>query len=124
MTYEALLLVGVLLLGFFLPHALLGAFAHRAAPALLLWAHLHLLLAGYFIWFWKHGGQTLAMKTWHIRLEPATGKPLTTRRLAARYLLSWPSVLLFGIGILWSWLDRDQQFLHDRLAGTRLVRTS
>jgi uncharacterized RDD family membrane protein YckC len=38
-----------------------------------------------------------------------------------RYLAAWPSILLFGIGILWFLVDRDKQFLHDRIAGTRIV---
>ncbi|MFN9122921.1 MAG: RDD family protein, partial [bacterium] len=39
-----------------------------------------------------------------------------------RYLLAWPSVLAAGAGLAWALVDRDRQFLHDRLAGTRLVR--
>jgi len=38
-----------------------------------------------------------------------------------RYALAWPSVLLFGAGLLWALIDRDRQFLHDRLAGTCVV---
>jgi uncharacterized RDD family membrane protein YckC len=40
-----------------------------------------------------------------------------------RYLLAWPSVLLCGIGIFWAFFDKDRQFLHDRIAGTRIVYT-
>ena len=29
--------------------------------------------------------------------------------------------LAMGITILWALIDRDRQFLHDRLSGTRLV---
>jgi uncharacterized RDD family membrane protein YckC len=28
-----------------------------------------------------------------------------------------------GAGILWALVDRDRQFLHDRLAGTRIVNS-
>ncbi|MFT3847812.1 MAG: RDD family protein [Propionivibrio sp.] len=124
MSYEAILLVAVLLLGLVLPHAILGAFALRAASAPVLWSHLFALLLAYFAWFWTHGGQTLPMKTWRIRLVNLDGAAINPAQAFLRYALSWASLLLFGIGIFWACLDRDRQFLHDRLAGTRLIIAS
>lgn len=121
MLYEALLLLGVLSITFLLPHILLGVFAGRAVAPWLLQAHFFLTLLAYFLWFWLHGGQTLAMKTWRLRLETRDGRPLTPSRALLRYLLAWPSVLSVA-GIAWAIVDRDQQFLHDRLAATRIVR--
>ena len=120
MSYEVVILTALLLLGLLLPHALLGAFALRAASANVLWAHFLVLLLAYFAWFWVHGGQTLPMKTWRIRLVTTDGFSVSPARAVLRYLLCWPSLLLFGTGILWAFLDRDGQFLHDRLAKTRL----
>ncbi|QEL64241.1 putative RDD family protein [Oryzomicrobium terrae] len=120
MAYESLLLAGVLAVGFITPHLLVGALLHRVASPGLLWAHLFLLLALYFLWFWLHGGQTLAMKTWRVRLEDNRGYPVTPFQALIRYLAAWPSTLLI-VGLLWSLIDRDRQFLHDRLAGTRVV---
>ena len=73
--------------------------------------------------FWLHGGQTLAMKTWRIRLVSVDGMPIRPAQALLRYLLCWPGILLIllGVGILWAVLDRDGQFLHDRLSGTRLI---
>lgn len=122
MAYESLLLAGVLCIGLLLPHILLGAFAKLQAPPPVLWAHLILILLAYFVWFWCHGGQTLAMKTWRIRLQTAAGAPLTPGRALLRFALCWPSLALAGLGIAWALIDRDRQFLHDRLAGTRLIR--
>ena len=62
---------------------------------------------------WLRGGQTLAMKAWRIRLVQ-----VTPRKALIRLILA---ALLLPISILWALLDRDGQFLHDRLAGTRLV---
>ena len=121
MAYEALLLVGVLLIAFVLPHVLIGALTRYLAGPALLWAHLFLVLLVYFGWFWTHGGQTLAMKTWRIRLVAADGGAVTPRQALLRFLLCWPSLLLVGLGLLWALFDRDRQFLHDRLAGTRLT---
>jgi uncharacterized RDD family membrane protein YckC len=100
------------------------------------------VLGVYFSWFW-HKGQTLAMKTWHIRALDVNAQPLTQRRAWARYVLSWvwfvpPLVIAqlmqapLMIGLLfcplwivfWACLTyfrADRQFLHDYLAGTRLV---
>jgi uncharacterized RDD family membrane protein YckC len=61
------------------------------------------------------------MQTWKIKLVTANGMPLANRQIFLRYTLAWPSLLACGIGILWALVDRDRQFLHDRLAGTRLV---
>jgi uncharacterized RDD family membrane protein YckC len=61
------------------------------------------------------------MKTWHIRLVTEQGQPLTVGRAFRRYLLTVPGVVS-GIGVLWAFIDRDRQFLHDRLAKTRIVR--
>lgn len=83
---------------------------------------LLLCLAGaYFVWQWSHGGQTLPMRTWRLRLITVDGKPLTVRQATGRYALATTGVLLCGIGLFWAFFDRDRQFLHDRLAGTRII---
>jgi uncharacterized RDD family membrane protein YckC len=51
------------------------------------------------------------------------GAPVGVGRAACRYALAWISLLSLGAGFLWAWVDRDGQFLHDRLAGTRIVMT-
>lgn len=79
------------------------------------------VVAFYFVPQWR-AGQTLAMKTWRIRVEAREGGPLTHRTALLRYAYAWGSLLAFGLGFFWAVLDRDRQFLHDRLAGTRLVR--
>ena len=121
MAYEILLLSGVLAVTLVLPHLLIGAFAHRVATSVVLWAHLFIVLLVYCLGFWCYGGQTLAMKTWHLRLLTRSGAPLRPTQALLRYLLCWPSLGFGGIGIAWALVDRDRQFLHDRIAGTRLV---
>ncbi len=122
MAYESLLLVGVLSATFMLPYLLLGMIWQIAAPGWVELLHLILVLGAYFSWLWCHGGQTLAMQTWKLRLvNAASGGAVTLPRAVLRYLLSWLSLLLFGAGFLWALFDRDRQFLHDRLAGTRIV---
>ncbi|MEF8700196.1 MAG: RDD family protein [Candidatus Accumulibacter sp. UW26] len=121
MFYESLLLLAVLAVLLVLPHILLGAFARVEAAHIVLRAHCFIVLLIYFLWFWSNGGQTLAMKTWRLRLVTRDGKPVRPAQALLRYLLCWPSIILGGVGIVWALFDRDRQFLHDRLAGTRLV---
>lgn len=150
--YEGTLLFGVIFgTGLFF-YGLLFAIGHLA-PSLLplrdafnnryaLQAFVFFLLAFYFTWFWAKG-QTLAMKTWHIRVVDAQGKQLSQGRAFWRYLLSWLwllpplgvggyfglpggelAVILIGWILVWALLSlfhTQRQFLHDALAGTRLV---
>lgn len=82
-----------------------------------------LALAGvYFIWQWLRGGQTLAMKTWRIRIVAADGAPLELPRALLRFALATAGALALGAGFAWALVDRDRQFLHDRLAGTRIIK--
>jgi len=143
MMYEAVLLFGVVFLAGYLfdtltqsKHALMLRHARQ------LW--LFIVIGIYFVLCWRRSGQTLPMKTWNIRLLDRDGQPPSAPRLVLRYVLIWPLVLIaawlvsqasaatgwksmdmfivaapFAI-FIWSWFDRDGQFLHDRLLGTRL----
>ena len=122
MLYEGLVVFAVLLIGFLLPQIVLNAFGLTLAPRLL-WLHVLGLLMFYFVWCWLHGGQTLPMKTWKLVLVSDDGGRLRPLQAILRYLAAWPSILVGGIGILWALVDRDRQFLHDRIAGTRIVQT-
>jgi uncharacterized RDD family membrane protein YckC len=122
LLYETLLVFAVVAVTVLFPHMLFGMFGQRQATPAVLWAHLVLVLLLYFVWFWRNGGQTLAMRTWRIRLASFDGRRPQLWQLLIRFAAAWPSIGLIGIGILWSLLDRDGQFLHDRLAGTRLIR--
>jgi uncharacterized RDD family membrane protein YckC len=142
MTYEAMLLFAVVFLAGYLFDTLT-----QSRQALMLrharQAWLFAIVGVYFVWFWVHGGQTLAMKTWHVRVVERDGRSITYPRAIARYLLLWifvlPALALVWLLGLHAWaavavlaasllipplfarLDRDGQFVHDRLLGTRTV---
>jgi uncharacterized RDD family membrane protein YckC len=61
------------------------------------------------------------MKTWRIRLTTVDGTAVTTARALQRYAAVYLSISTCGLGYAWALIDRDRQFLHDRLVGTRLV---
>ena len=143
MLYEAVLLFGILFAAGLLYSTL---FQQRHALHLRagLQGWLFVVLTAYFTWFWSHGGQTLAMKTWRIRVVDARGLPPRPGRALLRSLLAWlwflPGLglaLAFGAkdwmlvlvpaadAVIWAlaiYLDPQRQFLHDRLARTHLVR--
>ena len=116
MLYEAVLLFAIAYFAGFAFH-----FASRGAPieGALRLAYQALLCAvfgAYFLWCWLRGGQTLAMKAWRIRLVD-----VTPRKALLRFVIA---ALFFPVTIVWALFDRDRQFLHDRLAGTRLTDVS
>jgi uncharacterized RDD family membrane protein YckC len=115
MLYESLLLFGVAFFGTWLFQFAAGTIAIDGWRLAMLQLFLVALFATYFLWCWLRGGQTLAMKAWHIRLVE-----VSPRKALLRFLLAL-ALVPTGISLLWALFDRERQFLHDRLAGTRLV---
>ena len=120
LAYEAVLLCAILFVAAYLFIALAGA-----TPAgLLRWffyTYLVCVCGTYFVFCWVRGGQTLAQKTWGLRVTAIDGMLLPWQRATKRYLLALVSVSS-GIGLLWAVFDPERQFLHDRLNGSRIVR--
>ncbi len=139
--YEGMLLFGVVFLAGYLFGTLSqtrNALDNRHA----LQAFLFVVFGIYFTWFWSRG-QSLAMKTWDIRLVDRTGQPVHQGRALLRYLASWlwllpalaavapfrlngpeTALIVAGWVMVWALLSRfhpQRQFWHDALAGTRLV---
>ena len=141
-VYEGVLLFGVVMISAYL-YSSLTQQRHALEGRHGLMAFLFVILAVYFTWFWSNGGQTVAMKAWHIRLVDVHGKPVTQARAFLRYLASWmwlmPALIAAGVsglhdarafgllvaGVLayaaLSLARPDRQFWHDALCGTRLV---
>jgi len=142
MVYESMLLFGVVFISTLIFSTVLEQ-RHALYLRHALESWLFVILGLYFIWFWNRGGQTLAMKTWRIRLTRADGAPVNAWRALLRFLLSWlwflPGLALAwvlgakGWTLIWipaanvvAWAvliyaDPQRQFVHDRLAGTRIV---
>ena len=143
MVYEAFLLIAVEALAVFLFIFLTG---NRQDPAFraALMVFLFLVTAAYFVHAWSGSGFTLAMKTWRIKLVKVGYAKVPLKNAALRYLLAWgwfaPALVigalldLHGVkewalaltvgAVAWgltALFDKDRQFLHDRLAGTRLI---
>jgi uncharacterized RDD family membrane protein YckC len=147
--YEGLLLAAiVLLVGFLTLPAMRPASGARpvlAVPPLsarILSACFVFAAAGiYCTWSWTGGRRTLPMKTWRLAIVRAGGGAVDAKTAVARFVAAWigpaASLLayaalhpanpgahaawLVGLGYLWPLVDPDRQFLHDRIAGTRIV---
>jgi uncharacterized RDD family membrane protein YckC len=120
--YDAMLLFSVLFFAT-LPVLLLTS-GHAVPPANpVLRLYLVAVAFLYFAWPWTHGGQTLGMRAWRLRVVQVDGSPITwaqaTRRFGAS-LLSWAPL---GAGFLWVLVDPERLAWHDRLSGTRLELT-
>lgn len=120
LAYELLLLFA-LFLASSLPVVMMAHGADRIAARPLFQIYLFVVAAAYFIWQWRRGGQTLAMKAWRIRIVTREGAPLALRHALNRFLFALAGCLLAGAGFLWALVDREGLFLHDRLAGTRII---
>jgi len=144
--YEGMLLFGVLFAVAYVFSVLTNtrhALEHRLGQQVALF----LGLALYFVWQWRRNGQTLAMKTWHIKVVSAAGdEPITRKQALLRYALSYlwfiPALVVanaYGLGttptmwvmlawvVIWalsSRLNKNRQFWHDQWSGTRLISTS
>ncbi len=143
--YEGVLLFGlVMIVG--LVYGVLMQQRHGLAHRQGLQAALFLAFAAYFIGFWLKSGQTLAMKTWHLKLVREDGLPIRPMQAALRFVAAWlwfwPSLLINYwvqwhqtseiVGMICTWvvvyaamslLLPQRQFLHDLLCGTRLIDT-
>lgn len=122
MLYELLLLAALLLVASFAYIPIFGVL-HGPFQKAVFQLYLLVVVGVYFVTFWVRGGQTLAMKTWHIRLVSDTGAALPLSLCTLRFALAFAGLLCAGLGFLWALVDREHQFLHDRLARTRLVKT-
>jgi len=141
LLYEGILMFGVVFISGYLFGTLSqtrNALDNRNA----LQAFLFVVFGIYFVWFWSKG-QTLAMKTWNIRLVDRNGQAVTQLRALLRYVLSWLwflppllavvpfhlpgaeiTVIVIGWVAVWALLSRfhpEGQFWHDAWAGTRLI---
>jgi uncharacterized RDD family membrane protein YckC len=121
MVYECFLLAGLVFISAWVFVKLFGDSTHGLARHVLQ-AYVAVVCGTYFVYCWRHSGQTLAMKTWGLRLASADGRPLSLPRAVARYALALAELLTGGAGFLWAAADPERQFLHDRLLGTRIVR--
>lgn len=143
MVYESVILFGVVMVSGYL-YSSLTQQRHALQGSAGLQAFMFVVLGVYFVGFWSRHGQTLPMKTWHLRLVRRDGEPVPQWLALLRYVLAWlwfvpalasahyggvrggfalTAVLLAGMAgyMLIARLRDDRQFLHDVACGTRVI---
>ncbi|CAM3986744.1 hypothetical protein CCOS865_04616 [Pseudomonas reidholzensis] len=80
------------------------------------------VLFGFFAKFWTHGGQTLGMQVWGVRVQNADGSAISLWQALLRFVVSIASWLCLGLGFIWSLIDKRKRSWHDIYSETQLVR--
>lgn len=119
--YDTLLLAALLILASFLYIPLIDQALAPPFGRALYQLYLLAISLAYFGWFWVHGGQTLGLRTWRLRLVARDGGAVTWKQAVRRFLAAIVSWLCLGLGFLWVLVDREKLAWHDRFSGTRLI---
>lgn len=123
MLYDSLLLLAVLIVASGLALVVTGGEPARPGqPVLRAWLVVACFL--FLGWFWTHGGQTLGMRAWRLRVQAYNGAGLTWRQALIRFLAAFLSLAPLGLGFWWVLVDPDRLAWHDRISGTVVVRLS
>lgn len=117
--YDGLLLLAVLFMAVAIALPFNGG---NAYPAGHIGFSLYLLTVSffYYAWFWTHGGQTLGLKSWNLRLVGDNGGGVGWKGAVVRFFAAMLSLGCFGLGFLWCLVDNKNLSWHDRLSKTRL----
>ena len=121
--YDFLLLVALL----FLATALLLPFnGGKAFTNQQVFYFLYLLAVSFFFygWFWTHGGQTLGLRAWKIKVLNDKYELVNWRQACIRFTVSLFSWGLLGLGFLWILVDKNQRSWHDIASKTGLFLES
>ena len=121
MSYDLLLLASVLFAATFVLIMLRRGAAIEPGT----WWYGALLIAVSFLfygWCWTHGGQTLGLRAWRLRVVTAKGEPLTWLDAARRFAACVTLLVPPGLGLVWSLLDSKHRCWHDKLSRTRVDR--
>lgn len=132
LVYDAFLLFGMLVAPLFIATAAMspqqnlpqGAVTHELpaiAPKPVLLIYMIVVIAGFYVYFWRKSGQTLAMQAWRIRVDSITGGRPTWKQCFVRAAIGFISLLCGGMGYWWIWIDKQGASWHDRASNTRIV---
>ena len=82
---------------------------------------LFLICYGFYNWFWLHGGQTLGMRAWRLRVQGRDGRPISIWQALLRFMTAIPSLALGGLGFFWMLVDPQKMTLYDRISESVVV---
>ena len=119
--YDSILLAAVLIftsLPIIIPFKI--TIEHTLYPLYII--YIYFIAFIFFAWNWTHGGQTLGLKTWKIKLIADSGKNVTWKQSFLRYIGSLICWLSCGIGFLWCYTNKDRLAWNDIISKTRLTK--
>lgn len=120
-VYDTIVLIALLFFAALPPTLLYGEGTSGPLAVHLMRIYLLAIAFAFFGGFWTHGGQTIGMRAWRIRVVGIDGKSIGWRAALGRFLAAMLSWAVVGAGFWWSLFDREGLTWHDRLSSTRLV---
>ncbi len=126
LLYDVVLLIAVLMVAnalIVIPYDVITGHQiyDSSLPLLLMRLYLLAVIAAFYVYFWTHGGQTLGMRAWRIRVITDDGESLGMGQALRRFLWSVVSFVPAGLGLWLSLFNRDGLALHDRVSNTRVI---
>jgi uncharacterized RDD family membrane protein YckC len=141
--YDTLLVIAVIFIAF-QPLPLIDELV-KVFPFIQILKSLYLLIVWFLSlgWFWTHGGQTVGMKAWRMKLLRENGERLAWPHAMIRFSVSngffllillligndlistkfalMIAVVAISVGFLWMVFDKQGRAWHDILSRTQLV---
>jgi len=118
--YDLLLLIALLFLATALLLPFTSGVAVSAQQTLIYRAYLLVISFFFYGWFWTHGGQTLGLRAWKIKVLTLDQKPINWNQALLRFATAMISWAFFGLGFLWILIDKNRCSWHDHLSKTAL----
>ena len=127
MFYDFMLALSfVIVTGFFFTAVIMSLFdienVQAGSPAAkVIFTLLLMLTFGFYGWFWTHGGQTLGMRTWKLKLVGQHSENITWLQALFRFCYAIISWIPMGAGFLWMLIDKHKLAWHDRISKTYII---
>jgi len=81
-----------------------------------------IVLMFFYVYFWQKFGQTLGMKTWRIQVVDAqTNQLVDYSQAIKRSTAAVASLLCFGVGYWFKFINPKRRLLHDLVSNTKLI---
>ncbi len=77
---------------------------------------------GFFAKFWTHGGQTLGMQVWGLRVQNPDGSAIDVWQALLRFLIAIFAWLPAGLGVWWMLFDKHKRTWSDMYSGSDVVQ--
>tara|TARA_B100001059_G_scaffold134503_1_gene134796 strand:- start:225 stop:653 length:429 start_codon:yes stop_codon:yes gene_type:complete len=75
--------------------------------------------AGYYVYFWSNGRNTLGMSTWNHEIVTDNEERLSVNLALKRFVLC---ALLSAYGMLWIIFDKENKCLPDKILGLKIIK--